>query len=521
MFWADRHVAEIEKRFGKERDLVVRDEKTASGRVHIGSMRGVAVHGTIAEVLNNRGHKAKFLFEINDFDSMDGIPAELDENKWKEYLGKPLKDIPSPDGKAKNFAEYYIEEFKGVIREAGFEPEYYNVSELYLSGKMNDVIREALDGADIIRKIYKEVSGSEKGKDWLPVFVVCEQCGKVGTTQAHTWDGKQVTYSCTKGPGGAEGCGNTGSIAPWDGRAKFPWKVDWAAKWKVIGVDIEGAGKDHSTKGGSREVADRIAKEVFHIDPPYDIPYEFFLDKDGKKMSSSKGQGVSSREIADNFPSKILRLALIGKEPQQQTSIDPDGELLAILYDRHDTVALAYWNKDTDDDVARLFEVLYHGNPPEQMYYPRFSTVVYVAQMEHLNIEDEFSQLKGEALTSMEKAELEERMKYAEKWLKSYAPEKYHFALAEVLPERAKNFSDIQKRALRSVLSFVEEHDQLVGKEFHEALHKIKEAEGIKPIELFQALYIAFLDRESGPQAGWFLSTLNRDFLIKRLKEII
>ena len=36
-------------------------------------------------------------------------------------------------------------------------PAYYWGSELYLSGKMDDVMYEALEGAETIRAIYKEV----------------------------------------------------------------------------------------------------------------------------------------------------------------------------------------------------------------------------------------------------------------------------------------------------------------------------------------------------------------------------
>ena len=78
MLWVDKIVTDIQKRMSDDiksgKELIVRDEKTASGRVHIGSMRGVAIHGLVADVLNENGIKAKFLYEINDFDPMDGLP---------------------------------------------------------------------------------------------------------------------------------------------------------------------------------------------------------------------------------------------------------------------------------------------------------------------------------------------------------------------------------------------------------------------------------------------------------------
>jgi lysyl-tRNA synthetase class I len=32
-------------------------------------------------------------------------------------------------------------------------------------------------------------------------------------------------------------------------------------------------------------------------------------------------------------------------------------------------------------------------------------------------------------------------------------------------------------------------------------------------------MYILFLNKESGPKAGWFLAALPRDFVLNRLKE--
>lgn len=126
-----------------------------------------------------------------------------------------------------------------------------------------------------------------------------------------------------------------------------------------MGVDIEGAGNDHSTKGGSRDVATHISKEVFKYEPPLDVPYEFFL-VGGSKMSSSKGQGSSAKEISDLVPAKILRLALLSKDPMHAFSFDPEGDIIPVLYDLYDKLAGEYW-AGTRDDFARLFEYVHPG----------------------------------------------------------------------------------------------------------------------------------------------------------------
>jgi len=507
MFWLDRVFEQAQEqlkdKIASGKTLVIRDEKTASGRVHVGSMRALALHAAIAERLEEAGIPHVFKFEINDMDHMDGLPSYLDKAQYEQHMGKPLYAIPSPDGKAKNFAEYFGQEYIEAIKAAGFAPEFYRASELYLSGKMNDLIRKALDRADVVRKIYQEIYGQERAQDWFPLYVVCESCGKLGTTKVVAWDGQQVTYRCEpRAVEWAVGCGHEGKVSPFDGRAKFPWKLDWAAKWVAVGVDIEGGGKDHYSKGGARDVARRISQEVFDYQEPFGVANEFFLIG-GAKMSSSKGSGASAKDIVDLVPQKIFRLALFSKDINQQINFDPEGDTIPVLYDLYDKFAGEYF-AGVRDDYARLFEYVHPGrNTPMRSVLPRFSQVAFVVQMPHMDIYKEFPEA--------DRAELDERAKYAKHWLEAYAPEKFVFKLQDSLPEVAKNLPDTAKAALKALHDFIESRDTMpTGEELHTELHKSKE---------FKAIYLAFLGKESGPKAGWFLSVLERDFVLRRLAE--
>lgn len=510
MFWADRIAAEVAQKFGTAKPIYIRDEKTLSGRVHIGSFRGVAIHGAVHEALARQGTPSTFTYEFNDYDPMDGIPAYLPEEEYTQYLGVPLKHIPSPEPGFENFAEYYGAEFKQVIESAGFTPEFYRSSELYLSGKMDGVIREALEGAAAVRRIYKEVSGGSREEEWLPLSVLCPTCGKLSTTRASAFDGETVAVAC-RDLEWVKGCGFEGRVSPFGGKAKLPWKVEWPAKWKVLGVMVEGAGKDHSTRGGSRDVANHIAREVFNYEPPFDVPYEFFL-VGGKKMSSSKGRGSSAKEIADLLPPKMLRLALLGKEINQAINFDPEGDTIPVLYDQYDKLAEQY-KTVKDDDYARLFEVIHpKGVVPAAGVLPRFSQVAFVVQMRHLSLEAEFPEA--------DKEELEERAAYARKWLEAYAPEKYVFKLQDALPEAAGALSAVQKKALGMLADYIAQTDTMPsGEELHQKLHALKEEAPIAPAELFSAVYLAFLGKAFGPKAGWFLSVLPREMVLERLRQ--
>lgn len=523
MLWADRIASEI-RDTRKPRDgktFLIRDEKTLSGRVHVGSMRGVAIHGIIAEVLSEYGIANEYRYELNDFDPFDSIPGYLDAEKFREHLGKPLYTVPSPEPEFKNFAEYFGDEFTSVHKKAGFTPKYYRATELYRSGKMDPLIKTALERASDIRRILKEVSGSEKDASWLPVSVVCEQCGKIMTTRAYDYDGETVGYSCDRSPDECVPCGHAGRVVPWGGTVKLFWKAEWAAKWVAQSVDIEGGGKDHSTRGGSRDVANHICREVFGTEPPFDIPYEFFL-VGGKKMSSSKGRGSSAKDMCDLFPPQLFRLVLVGKDIREQIDIDPSGESVPRLYDLYDELAEQV-REGASDDRSRLFALCQLPQDRADFSAPwqmRFREVAFIVQMAHLSLSVEAERVKGAAgpLTDDEKVALEERARYAKYWLATYAPEEFRYELQEELPEA--ELSDTQKQALTVLADYLQGGERS-GEELHLRLHEMKTEVPIAPKELFQAIYRVFLNRDSGPKAGWFLAGLPRDFVIRRLTESV
>lgn len=524
MFWADRIAKEIQntnraKDATKERPLLVRDEKTMSGRVHIGSMRGVAIHGLVAEVLEEYGVPVAYRYELNDFDPFDSIPGYLDGKGYEEHLGKPLYKVPSPEPGYESYAKYFAEEYVGVHKKAGFTPSYYwAYEELYKAGKMDALIKIALDRKADIRRILKEVSGSEKDESWLPLSIVCENCDKMMTTRGYDWDGETVAYTCERSPDGCVPCGHSGRVSPFGATAKLFWKVEWAAKWVALGVSVEGGGKDHSTKGGARDVANHIAREVFGYESPYDIPYEFFL-VGGKKMSSSKGKGSSAKDMADLFPPQLLRLILIGKDISQQIDVDPEGDSVPRMYDWYDDIAEKV-REGVADDFTRLYALTQlpenqaGAGAPWQL---RFSQLSFIVQMPHLNLVEEAARIKGSALTPEEEVVLNERAQYAKFWLETYAPASARYVLQEEAP--TAEFSDAQKKAFSALLTFVDE--ERTGEEVHAFLHALKTDIPIEPKELFSGIYTLFLGRTSGPKAGWFLSVLPRDYSLAKLKQAV
>lgn len=518
MFWVDEIVEDIIRKKNQDSYLVT-DWMTTSGHAHIGSLRGLIVHDLVRRGLVEKNKQAEFQWGFDDFDPMDGLPSYIDKSYLK-YMGMPLCNIPSPDGKSKSFASQYAEEFTKIMHGLGINPKIVYNSEAYKSGKYNEAIKIVLDNAEEIRKIYKEISGSNKGADWYPFQVVCPKCGKIGTTRVTNWDGKEVEYTCEENlVEWAKGCGDKGKMSPFDGNGKMPWKVDWPSKWFITKTDIEGEGKDHFAAGGSRDIADAIYREVFKKEPPYDIRYEHFL-VGGAKMSSSKGLGVTAKDMADFLPANILRFLFVRTRYRRAIDFQPEGEAIPLLYDEFDRAA-AEFNKDSGSDLGRAFYYTETDLQKDQPnYLLRFSKIAYMLQMPRADILKYAQEEKGAKLTEIEKREIKNRIAIAKKWLEKFAPDNYKFTVQKKLPEVVKNLSPDQKEFLKKISDIIKTKD-FSGEELHKEIHAIKNKIKIPPREAFSAIYLTFLGKDSGPQAGWLLASLDKNFVVKRIDEVI
>jgi lysyl-tRNA synthetase class 1 len=517
MFWVDETVDEILRR--DDEKYLVTDYKTPSGKIHVGALRGVIIHDILYRGILENKKNAEYWYGFDDFDPMDGLSEDL-KDKFKQYMGMPLCNIPSPEPSAKNFADYFAQDFIKIFSPLGVKAKIVWASELYKSGAYNKAINIILDNAQRIREIYKEVSGGEKPADWYPLQVICPNCGKIGTTHVSGWDGQVVEFECMENMvTWAKGCGHKGKISPFDGNAKLPYKVEIVAKWFSFGTSVELAGKDHYTKGGTFDIAKKIAEEIFKIKPAFGFGYEWFLIG-GKKMSSSKGIGSTAQDIASLLPAEILRFLMVRTRAKRVIEFDVEGDTVPLLYDEYDR-CLDEFLKDASADLARAYYYSEVDIAEDQSSYRlRFSKVANFLQMPRMDVFAYAREEKGADLTEVEKREIENRVEVAKKWLENYAPDAVKFTIQETLPEEAKNLGDEQKGFLHKIADIVLTQEKWTGEELHAKIHEIKNDSGIGPRDAFSAIYLTFLGKDSGPQAGWLLASLDKEFVINRLKEV-
>ena len=494
--------------------------KTPSGFAHVGSIRGPIIHSLIYRALKDSKQKATFSFVINDFDPVDELAPEL-KDKFSEYLGFPLKKTSSPEPEFDSLADYYADDFIKAIRDLGVEAEILSSWEMYHQGKFDEVIKTALDNAEKIQDIYQKISGSQKReKGWLPFQVICEKCGKLGTTRVYAWDGKEVSYKCEPDMiAWAKGCGHEGKISPFGGTGKLPWKVDWAAHWKVIGVTIEGAGKDHASAGGSYDIAMALCKDVFNYPQPFKLPYEFLLIG-GKKMSSSKGLGLKAHDLTKILPREIGRFLFSRSDYREQVEFNPEGTMaIPDLFDEYDRCWQAYI-KGSDETQKRIFELSQIKKVPAKkfIFLPRFRDVANYLQLPDVDLKVKFEEVKGGKLTPEEFKILEERQKYAQIWIEKYAPEDYQIKMTDKIPEAAQDLSDAQRKFLAKTINLLEKERSPA--DLQQDLYSLTKELKLDTKKAFAAIYLAFIGRDHGPRAAWFLLSYPKEKVIKRLKEI-
>ena len=523
--------------------LHVDDMKTPSGRVHTGALRGVLLHDFVAKALGESQTANQLpitsTYVFNDMDPMDGLPGYLDQDEYAQHMGKPLYQIPAPSldtcgidltltsdeeladfKKAKSFAEFYAYDFMHAFRKLGCSQEIVWSHELYQSGKMDNVIRTALDNVETFRKIYQEVADYNLPENWYPFQVTCPECGKVGTTLVTDWDGKKVTFTCRPDQvEWAKGCGHTGKISPFGGTGKLLWKVDWPAHWTVLGVNVEGAGKDHTSAGGSRDMANAICQQVFDITVPFDIPYEWILIR-GAKMSSSKGVGTSAREFTELFPPEVGRFLFVNKHYNQVIDFDPSTMAIPDLFDQYDQAARIFWGEEEGDQrLGRSFELSQINKVPESHFLPRFRDIASWIQHPEFNLQEKVTEAKGDKLNDVEQAVLRDRVQYAELWIERHAPDEYQLRPKQEVPTAAEKLTSEQRSFLEEVDSLIESNSDWDPQELQQALFDLaKETLGAR--QGFQAIYLAFLGKTAGPRAAWFLLSINPELRKSRIAEL-
>jgi lysyl-tRNA synthetase, class I len=472
-----------------------------SGSIHIGNLREVMTADVVFRALRERRQDVGFNYVADNFDPLRRVYPFLDAKVYQPLVGRPLSEIPCPCGSHPNYGEHFLLPFLETLRELRIDVTVHRGDRMYKSGQMTPMILAALKKRDAIAGILHEMTGKQIEPEWSPFDPLCPSCGRITDTTVTGFSerGETVDYRCS--------CGSKGTV-PLAGGGKLTWRVDWPARWKVLGVTIEPFGKDHATAGGSYDTGRRIVREIFDYPPPFPITYEWISLKGRGDMSSSKGNVISIDRMLRVVPPEVLRYLIVRTPPQRSIAFDPSLPLLSLV-DEYDDV------ESEGRDLRALALCRASDYKPVGVPFKHLVNVVQMADFDLGRIKEILGR-GGYAVGDEET--LRGRVEYAKRWLEEFAPPEMKFTLKPSLPPEASKLTAPQKRFLAAAADRLK--PGMNAEEIHQSVYSLAgEMAPLKPAEAFQAIYLALLGTLRGPRVGWFLAFLDHDFVAERLRE--
>jgi lysyl-tRNA synthetase class 1 len=510
MQWLNVIVDELVARH-PDGEIIVSSGVSPSGTYHLGTLREVLTAEVILREVQRRGRAARHLHIVDDLDNMRKVPADVDPS-FEQYLGKPLCDIPAPDGSDQSYADYFLQDLLQAAGPLHLQMNVVRAHQKYRQGFMVPVIEQALEHVEDIKRILRDVSGRELGDDWSPVQVVEDGYLKNRRFVSIDTAAQTITY------GGKDDAPRTASYA--HGDVKLSWRIDWPARWSLLQVMAEPFGRDHATKGGSYDTGKMIVQEVFNGEAPLPLPYNF-INRTGetKKMSKSKGDVVTAAQLLNILPAEIVWFFILRYSPDKLLFFG-EGETLLRLFDEF---AELLAKPDKTDQEKQLLELCLQGVEAPTVSNVPFSHLVasYQAALRDADKTLEVIGRTEHADTAGRQADtIRRELAFIHAWLDNWAPDDMKFALRQSSVDAAE-FSDPERRLFGMLAAKVAAAPaDADGGWFHNAIYECRDETGLEPKAMFSALYRLLIAKTSGPRAGWFLSILPRDWLVSQLQQM-
>jgi lysyl-tRNA synthetase, class I len=316
-----RRLAERVGNYRPDREVIFESGFGPSGLPHLGTMGEVLLPDYVQHALKVLGKSdpdnaayrrpSRLIVFIDDMDGLRKVPESIpNSEQTARYLGQPVSRIPDPFGDCHtSFAAHMIALLEEFLEPVEVSYELMRSSETYKDGLFDDALKLILAKHDEIIRIVTPTLREENRAGWSPVMPLCPACGQINSTLVTAYHPERATveFSCERSFGGSHGCGFKGEQSVLGGKAKVQWKVDWALRWYVLGVDYELYGKDLIDSA-------RLSGQILRLlggRPPLGFPFEMYLDEEGHKVSKSIGRGVGVEQWRRYAPIEVLKYFLI------------------------------------------------------------------------------------------------------------------------------------------------------------------------------------------------------------------
>ncbi|MFZ3033992.1 MAG: lysine--tRNA ligase, partial [Parvibaculum sp.] len=360
----------------------------------------------------------------------------------------------------------------------------------YTTGRFDQTLLKVLEKFDDIMKIMLPSLREERQQTYSPILPVSPRTGHVllvPLVERNVEKGT-VTYA-------EPDTGELVEVPVTGGHCKLQWKADWAMRWAALKVDYEMAGKDLID---SIKLASKICR-VLGVNPPEGFNYELFLDHEGKKISKSKGNGLSIEDWLRYASPESLQLFMY-QAPRTGKRLYFD--VIPKNVDEYLAFLSAYPKQEIKEQLGNPVWHIHGGNPPKANMPISFALLLNLASACHAQ---DKSVLWGFIRRYAPDATPENLPKLD--LLADYAVNYFHDFI--VPAKTYRRASDLEATALADLAGKLEtlDHEKMTAEELQTLVYDIGKAHAFDNLrDWFRGIYEVLLGEAQGPRFGSFIA---------------
>lgn len=462
-----------------------------SGLPHMGTFGEVARTTMVRNAfraLTGDHWRTRLIAFSDDMDGLRKVPEGVPNPEMlREDLHLPLTKVRDPFGTHDSFGAHNNARLRAFLDSFGFDYEFMSSTETYRSGRFDATLLTLLERFDKVMGIMLPTLGEERRATYSPFLPVSPITGHVLQVPTLERNVERGTIVFDDPAGGRTEVPVTG------GHVKLQWKPDWAMRWTALDVDYEMSGKDLIE---SVRESGKICRALGGTSPE-GFNYELFLDVEGKKISKSKGNGLTMDEWLRYGTPESLSWYMF-QSPKSAKSLHFN--VIPRATDDYLSFIEQYKTQEPAKQIDNAVWHIHSGTPPESASPVSFALLLNLVGVANASSKDQlwayFAKYLPDATPENEPV-LDRLMGYALNYYEDFVKPSKTYRLPD----------DKEKAALLDLATRLKAlpADTTDGEAIQGEVYAVGKAHEFEPLRAwFQALYEVLLGASQGPRFGSF-----------------